>query len=95
MGQRYLRPRLPWIALEPADLFPQGEPETVVFLPSKESLIGLHIRGLEDHVMLGIREDECGRPISCAMTNELHIDTLHLQSNPRRGDEASRDYGEQ
>lgn len=84
MGQRYLRQRLPWIAVEETDLQPQGDPETVVFLPSRESLLGLHIKGLSDHVMLGIKEDAFGFPVSCAITNEVQIDTMHVQSNPRR-----------
>ena len=56
------------------DLFPQGDPETVVVLPHG-SLIGLYIRGLYGHVMLGIREDAYGRPVSCAVTDELYLDT--------------------
>jgi len=87
MGQRYLRQRLPWIAMDVADLVPQGDPETVVFLAGSGSLLGLHIKGLVNHMMLGIREDEFGRPVGCAITTELTIDT-HLQSGPRRhGDE--------
>ena len=39
-------------------------------------------RGVPELVMLAIREDECGRPVSCAMANALHVDTS--QSNPRR-----------
>lgn len=71
---RYLRQRLPWIALEPADLVAAGDPETVVFLPgARGSIVGLRILGLEDHVMIGIREDAHGQPQSCAITNELKI----------------------
>ena len=83
MGQRFLRQRLPWIPVDEADLRPQGDPETVVFLKGTGSLLGLHIRGLEHHVVLGIREDEIGRPLGCLVTNEIQIDTS-LQSNPRR-----------
>lgn len=71
---RFLRLRLPWIPLEPADLAPQGDPETVVFLPgARGSIVGLRILGLEDHVMIAIKEDNKGRPQSCAITNELKI----------------------
>lgn len=60
------------------DRIPQGDPETVVLLPrGSGSLIGLHIRGVGVPSMLGIREDELGRPEACAITNELHIDTTH------------------
>jgi hypothetical protein len=70
---------------EAIDLFPQGDPETIVYLPEGESIVGLSIRGLEGSLMLGIKEDECGRPVSCAVTNELYIDTsVPAQSNPRR-----------
>lgn len=71
--------------LAPKDRVPQGDPDTVVLLPHG-SLLGLHIMGLPGHVMLGIREDAEGQPVSCAVTNELHIDTSRVwQSNPRRG----------
>lgn len=71
---RYLRLRLPWIPIESADLLAQGDPETVVFLPgARGSIVGLRILGLEDHVMIGIKEDIHGQPISCAITNELQI----------------------
>lgn len=79
-----MRQRFPWIAIEPSDLICQGDPETVVFLPNRTTLIGLQIRGYEHHVMLGIREDERGHPLSCLVTNELQIDTAAPQSNPRR-----------
>lgn len=62
--------------METIDKMPQGDPETVVMLP-RGSLIGLNIRGLYGHVVLGIREDEHGQPVSCAVTDELHIDTDH------------------
>lgn len=64
--------------MDAIDKTPQGDPETVVILPHG-SLIGLKIRGLYGHVMLGIREDEQGHPVSCAVTDELFIDT-----HPRR-----------
>lgn len=83
MPRRYLRQRLPWIAIEPSDLLPQGDPETVVFLQKQGAIVGLAIRGLDGHVMLGIREDAQGHPLSCAVTNEVEIDT-NCQSNPRR-----------
>lgn len=67
------------------DRFPQGDPETVVLLPEGESIVGLSIRGLDGPLMLGIKEDEFGRPISCAVTNQLCVDTgVPAQSNPRR-----------
>jgi hypothetical protein len=62
----------------------QGDPETVVLLPSGESLIGLYILGVGRQIMLGIREDREGRPLSCAVVNNLCIDTSRVQSNPRR-----------
>lgn len=75
-------PKTPWMYPE-TELRPQGDPETVVFLPKGGSIVGLHIRGLPEHVMLGIREDPHGHPLSCAVTNEIEIDT-NLHSNPRR-----------
>ena len=86
MGQRYVK--VPWFNSaswsEHEDLRPQGDPETAVFL-STSTLVGLHIKGLEDHPMLGIREDGDGRPVSCAITSELMVDTFtRVQSNPRR-----------
>lgn len=80
--------------VDPRDLVAQGDPETVVLLPSGQgSLVGLHIRGITGrHLMLGIREDELGRPEACAITNELYIDTSHARrwpdSLPSNGDEA-------
>lgn len=72
------------------DTVPQGDPDTVVLLPDG-ALVGLYIRGLTNgHVMLGIREDAEGRPMSCAVTNAIYIDTarpkmdMTLLSNPRR-----------
>lgn len=84
-------PKTPW--LYPAtDLVPQGDPETVVFLPrGGGTLVGLHIKGVPDMTMLGIREDEAGQPLSCAITNEVHIDTHRhapVQMNPRRPETA-------
>ena len=71
--------------VNPKDRVPQGDPDTVVLLPHG-AIVGLYIRGLpEGKVMLGIREDAEGQPVSCAVTNELHIDTSRsLQSNPHR-----------
>lgn len=72
--QRFLRQRLPWVPIDESDLKPQSDPETVVFLPgARGSIVGLRILGLEDHVMIGIKEDIHGQPISCAITNELQI----------------------
>ena len=70
--------------VDPADHIPQGDPETVVWLPTG-TLIGLHIRGLPgQHVMLGIREDPDGQPMNCAVVNTLWIEHRPLHSNPRR-----------
>ena len=70
--------------MDPIDREPQGDPETVVLLPTS-TLLGLHIRGvLGGPAMLGIREDADGQPTSCAITTELVIDTTRVQSNPRR-----------
>lgn len=76
------------------DLLPQGDPETVVLLPHG-ALVGLFIRdsGYGD-LMLGIREDAEGRPVSCAITSELIVEYPPVQSNPRRqadGDDGSED----
>lgn len=92
MRQRYAK--VPWL-IPQEDLQPQGDPETAVFL-SGSTLVGLHIKGLEGHLMLGVREDAHGQPVSCAITNEVQIDAftrVPAQSNPRRhmdtnGDEA-------
>lgn len=74
--------------IDPRDLLPVGDPETVVLLPSGGSLLGLHICGLPDGVprMLGIREDELGRPVSFATAEEWPLD-ITPQSNPRRVDD--------
>lgn len=80
-ARRY--PKQPWI-YDFKDLLPMGDPETVVFLPNKATLLGLHVVGLIDgDVMLGIRCDELGRPETCAVTNEINLH-YPLQSNPRR-----------
>ena len=65
-----------------ADSEPQGDPECLVALPTG-SVVGLRILGLKSEIMLGIREDTEGQPVSCAVTNELLI-TYPLQNNPRR-----------
>lgn len=86
--------KVPWFNLsiwnEASDLTPQGDPETVVFLPSREHLEGLYIRGLETDLMLGVRTGEFGSPISCAITNEIALD-IPVQSNPRRQADESYD----
>lgn len=77
--------------VDPLDLVSQGDPETVVLLRGC-SLVGLHIRGVVGEVMLGIREDEVGRPVSCAVTNAFGVDTgWPAQSNPRRSMEGERE----
>lgn len=70
--------------VNPIDTTPQGDPDTVVLLPDGESLVGLYIKGLREQTMLGVREDALGRPLSCAITNQIQIDTMRVQSNPRR-----------
>lgn len=71
-----------WI--NPKDVCPQGDPETVVILPSG-SILGLHILGVTGTVMLGIREDRDGCPVSCAVTTEFCIDTgVPAQRNHNR-----------
>lgn len=70
--------------VNPLDRRPQGDPETVVLLPTG-SLLGLYIKGTEHGpVMLGIREDREGHPVSCAITDDLVIEYPPVQSNPRR-----------
>lgn len=71
-----------WI--DPRDRVPQGDPDTVVSLPGGGSLVGLYIKGFTAKFMLGIREDAEGQIVSCAVTNELRIDTTEIQSNPVR-----------
>ena len=68
--------------VEPIDRMAQGDPETVVCLPGS-TLVGLLIRGIDAPMMLGIREDELGRPEACAITTELLIDTSRVRVNPR------------
>ena len=72
-------------SVDPRDRTPQGDPDTVVLLPTG-ALIGLYIiKGVQGQIVLGIREDTEGHPVSCAVTNELYIDTWRSpQSNPRR-----------
>ena len=67
---------------DPRDARPQGEPDTVILLPHG-SLVGLHIRGVAGGIVLGIREDAEGQPISCAEVTRVQMETA-LQSNPRR-----------
>lgn len=92
MGQRYARS--PWSPIAQSDLQPQGDPETVVCLSKQGSLVGLRILGLAEDVMLGVREDMEGQPLSCAVTDELKIDTRDWKSNPRRLPERPPDYGD-
>lgn len=69
--------------VEPKDRVAQGDPETVVLLP-EGSLLGLYVKGTKHGpIMLGIREDRDGHPVSCAITQELRVD-YPLHSNPRR-----------
>lgn len=78
--------RAPW-TYDARDLTPQGDPETTIFLPNRETIEGLHIVGLETDLMLGVKFSANGTPLSCAVTNEIALD-LPLQSNPRRTDES-------
>lgn len=78
--------------VNPKDREPQGDPDTMVLLPTG-ALVGLYIRGLKGGpAMLGIRKDAAGHPVSCAVTNEIYLDTaaskmrMDLLSNPRRPD---------
>lgn len=71
------------MAIDPKDTISQGDPDTVVLLPSG-ALVGLYIKGVPGQIMLGIREDAEGQPVSCAVTNELHVVYPPAQSNPRR-----------
>ena len=59
--------------MDPLDLIPQGDPEWTVCLP-QETLVGLAIRGLSDLLVLGIREDEFGYPVSCTMMSHVELD---------------------
>lgn len=78
----------PWWWRDPTDITPQGEPETLVQLPSGDVLYGLCIRGLTADTMLGVRDAADGT-LSCAVTNEIYIEhtPINVQSNPRRADE--------
>lgn len=82
---------VPWGRIQQTDLEPQGDPETAVYLQGHDTLIGLHIRGLDTSVMLGIREDAQGAPQSCAIAEAIAIDTAAWQSNPRRRYESGED----
>ena len=82
MKERRLRQRWPWIAIEATDIAPQGPPETVVWLPGRETIEGLHIRGLDpQQPMLGIRTKD-GEPMTCAIADDVPVDT-HNQVRPR------------
>ena len=72
------------MAINPKDLRPMGDPETVVCLPHGDTLVGLYIAVVGSQTMLGIREDRDGQPISCAVTRDLSLKHLPLQSNPHR-----------
>lgn len=85
--QRYVV--VPWLYIKQTDLEPQGEPEAVVTLPNGEELEGLHIRGLETDMMLGVRMVN-GHPHSCAITHDIQLD-IPMQSNPRRVAEPGED----
>ena len=74
--------------VDPLDRVAQNDgkgPEVEDVLPNGETLIGLHIRGVAGHVILGIRLDRHSRPESCAVTNAFGVETgWSAQSNPRR-----------
>lgn len=72
---------------DPQDVKPQGEPETVIILPSGQMMQGLRILGVEGDVMLGVKITADERTaLSCAVTTELYIEysPINLHSNPRR-----------
>ena len=69
------------MSIDPRDRKPQGEPDTIVLLPTG-SLVGLRILGVLGNITLGIREDREGYPVSCVVTDAFGVDTW--QSNPRR-----------
>lgn len=66
-------PKTPWL-YDARDLEPQGDPETIVFLPHHEQIAGLHIRGLESDVMLGIKMTDTGVPLSCAVASAIVLE---------------------
>lgn len=70
-----------WV--DPKDQRAQGDPETVVRLPTGDTLVGLHILGVDGYPMLGIREDREGFPVAFAAADVDVIDAA-VQSNPRR-----------
>lgn len=83
MGFPLRYPKQPW-TYDARDLMPVGDPETIVFLPQGETLVGLHIVGLDvGDRMIGIRCDELGRPETCVLGSDLAVDVT-VQSNPRR-----------
>lgn len=69
--------------MDPRDRMGQGEPETVVLLPNGDALIGLLVPGVLCDLVLWIREDRVGAPVSCAVVNALRIDTS--QPDRRQG----------
>lgn len=85
MAFKDLHPKTPWL-YDVRDLRAQGDPETTIFLPNRETIEGLHIVGLETDLMLGVKFSANGTPLSCAVTNDVDLD-VPLQSNPRRADE--------
>lgn len=73
--------------VDPVDRVAQGEPETVVEWPEwpDGTFIELSIRGWVCPLLLGVRLDASGRPVSCAVTNAFGVETgWPAQSNPRR-----------
>lgn len=77
--------------IDPRDQTAQGDPETVVLLPTGGALVGLYIKGVTGTSMLGIREDTEGQPVSMAIGDLLEIDTSRVQSNPRRAPDREDD----
>lgn len=69
--------------VDPRDLVAQGDPDTVVLLPDC-TLLGLYIRGVEGQVMLGIKEDREGYPVSCGVGIAMDTTSVPHQMNPRR-----------
>ena len=58
--------------VDPKDRHPQGDPETYISLDGG-SIVGLYIKGVGAHTILGIREDSEGHPVSCAVANTVSI----------------------
>lgn len=68
--------------IDPRDRRPQNHgkgPETYISL-TDGSILGLYIRGVPGQVILGIREDRHGQPVSCAVANTVYVNHPRLTS---------------